>query len=254
MASQGLKFDVLTLFPGMFKGYFDESIMKRAREKGILSLAVHNLRDWASDSHRTVDDKPYGGGAGMVMMVSIIHDAVQSLKRKNSHVILLSPQGKLLNQELAKDLARRQHLIVIGGHYEGVDERVRELVVDEEVSIGDFVISNGSLAAMILIDVVTRLHPGVVGDERSVVEDSFYKGLLDHPHYTRPRVFQGLEVPEVLLLGDHDKVRRWRRREALRRTLQRRPELLEQIKLSREDRELLEEIKSQDAKSRGISR
>jgi len=242
MASRQLKIDVVTLFPGMFTGYFDESIMKRAREKGVLDLSIHNLRDWAVDRHKTVDDTPYGGGAGMVMMVSVIHAAVESLRRKESHVVLLSPQGRVLDQELAKRLSRMTHLILISGHYEGVDERVRDLLVDEEISIGDFVISNGSLAAMLLIDAVVRLLPGAVGDERSVREDSFYHGLLDHPQYTKPRVFRGREVPEVLISGDHEKVRRWRRREALRRTLARRPDLLAKATLSQEDRELMREL------------
>ena len=242
MASQQLKIDVLTLFPGMFTGYFDESIMKRAREKGALDLSIHNLRDWAVDRHKTVDDTPYGGGAGMVMMVSVIDAAMERLRRKESHVVLLSPQGRVVDQELAKRLSRMTHLILISGHYEGVDERVRDLLVDEEISIGDFVISNGSLAAMLLIDAVVRLLPGVVGDERSIREDSFYEGLLDYPQYTKPRVFRGREVPEVLISGDHEKVRRWRRREALRRTLARRPDLIARAELSREDRELMREL------------
>ncbi len=242
MASQRLKIDVVTLFPGMFKGYFDESIMKRARENGFLDLSIHNLRDWAVDRHKSVDDTPYGGGAGMVMMAPVIDAALEHLRRKDSRVALLSPQGKVLDQEMAKRLSRMTHLILISGHYEGVDERVRELLVDEEISIGDIVISNGSLAAMLLIDAVVRLLPGVVGDERSVREDSFYEGLLDYPQYTKPRVFRGREVPEVLVSGDHEKVRLWRRREALRRTLERRPDLIAKAKLSEEDRALILEL------------
>ena len=242
MASQRLKIDVVTLFPGMFKGYFDESIMKRARENGFLDLSIHNLRDWAVDRHKSVDDTPYGGGAGMVMMAPVIDAALEHLRRKDSRVALLSPQGKVLDQEMAKRLSRMTHLILISGHYEGVDERVRELLVDEEISIGDIVISNGSLAAMLLIDAVVRLLPGVVGDERSVREDSFYEGLLDYPQYTKPRVFRGREVPEVLVSGDHEKVRLWRRREALRRTLERMPDLIAKAKLSEEDRALILEL------------
>ncbi|MCX6355978.1 MAG: tRNA (guanosine(37)-N1)-methyltransferase TrmD [Candidatus Aureabacteria bacterium] len=245
MASPRLTIDVLTLFPGMFTGYFDESIMKRAREKGILELSIHNLRDWSTDRHRKADDKPYGGGAGMVMTAPVIHAAVESLKKRGSSVIFLSPQGKLFNQELAKDLSRARHLIFICGHYEGIDERVRELVVDQEISIGDYVISNGSLAAMLVIDATVRLVPGVVGDERSVQEDSFYRDILDYPHYTRPPVFQGIEAPKVLRSGDHEQVRRWRRREALRRTLERRPDLLAEARLSKEDRELIREIEEE---------
>jgi tRNA (guanine37-N1)-methyltransferase len=242
MASQRLKIDLVTLFPGMFRGYFDESIMKRARENGFLDLAIHNLRDWAVDRHKSVDDTPYGGGAGMVMMAPVIDAALGQLRRENSRVVLLSPQGKVLDQEMAKRLSRMPHLILLSGHYEGVDERVREVLIDEEISIGDIVISNGTLAAMLLVDAVVRLLPGVVGDARSIREDSFYDGLLDYPHYTKPRVFRGREVPEVLLSGDHEKVRRWRRREALRRTLERRPDLVAKARLSDEDKELIREL------------
>lgn len=243
MASPRLTIDVLTLFPGMFRGYFDESIMKRARERGIVAISLHDLRDWAVDRHRSVDDTPYGGGAGMVMTAPVVCSAVESLRGDSGRVVLLSPQGKALDQETAKRLARGPHLVLISGHYEGVDERVRSLCVDEEVSVGDFVLSNGSLAAMVLIDAVVRLVPGVVGDERSVREDSFYDGILDYPHYTKPRVFRGLEVPEVLLTGDHERIRKWRRREALRRTLESRPDLLAAAPLSEEDRELLRELR-----------
>jgi tRNA (guanine37-N1)-methyltransferase len=243
MPSPELTIDVLTLFPGMFTGYFDESIMKRAREGGIVALAVRNLRDWAVDRHRKVDDTPYGGGAGMVMMVDVICAAVESLRQEKSRVVLLSPQGRVFDHASAKRLSQTGHLILISGHYEGVDDRVRGLLVDEEVSVGDFVLSNGSLAAMLVIDAVVRMLPGAVGDERSVREDSFYSGLLDYPHYTKPRIFRGLEVPEVLLSGDHEKIRRWRRREALRRTLECRPDLLARAALSEEDRKLLEEIR-----------
>ncbi|MCX6356508.1 MAG: tRNA (guanosine(37)-N1)-methyltransferase TrmD [Candidatus Aureabacteria bacterium] len=242
MASPQLTIDVLTLFPGMFAGYFDESIMKRAREKGILALTIHNLRDWATDRHHAVDDTPYGGGAGMVMMVNVLHAAVQSLRREGSRVVLLSPQGRVFNQGIATELSRTEHLIFISGHYEGFDERVRHLCVDDELSVGDYVISNGSLAAMLVIDAAVRLFPGVVGDERSVQEDSFAEGILDYPHYTRPRVFQGIAVPDVLLSGDHEEVRRWRRREALRRTRDRRPDLLPSASLTPEDRAFLREF------------
>jgi len=245
MPSPLLAIDVLTLFPGMFTAYFDESIMKRAREKGIVSLSVRNLRDWATDRHRKVDDTPYGGGAGMVMMPDVICAAVEGLRREGSRAVLLSPQGRLFDQDSAKRLSKAGHLILISGHYEGVDERVRALVVDEEVSVGDFVVSNGTLAAMMVVDAVVRLLPGAVGDERSVSEDSFYRGLLDYPHYTKPRVFRGLGVPEVLLSGDHERIRRWRRRESLRRTLERRPDLLARAPLSEEDRRLLEEIRKE---------
>lgn len=238
-----MKIDVLTLFPGMFSGYFDESIMKRAREKGILDLAVRNLRDWAVDSHRRVDDTPYGGGAGMVMMAEVLAAAVEALRGEGSRVVLLTPQGTRLDHATAERLSGEKHLVLVSGHYEGIDERARELLADEEISVGDFVVSNGSLAAMLLIDAVTRLLPGAVGDARSVREDSFCDGLLDYPHYTKPRSFRGLEVPAVLLTGDHEKIRRWRRREALRRTMERRPDLLARATLTEEDRTLLREIR-----------
>lgn len=238
-----MKIDVLTLFPGMFSGYFGESIMKRARERGILDLAVHNLRDWAGDIHRKVDDAPYGGGAGMVMMAGVLAAAVEALRGEGTRVVLLSPQGARLDHGAVERLSRGRHLLLVSGHYEGIDERARELLMDEEISVGDFVVSNGSLAAMVLIDAVTRLLPGAVGDERSVREESFREGLLDYPHYTRPRVFRGIEVPAVLLSGDHEKIRRWRRREALRRTMERRPDLLERAALTVEDRGLLREMR-----------
>ena len=238
-----MKIDVLTLFPGMFSGYFGESIMKRARERGILDLAVHNLRDWAGDIHRKVDDTPYGGGAGMVMMAGVLAAAVEALRGEGTRVVLLSPQGARLDHGAVERLSRGRHLLLVSGHYEGIDERARELLMDEEISVGDFVLSNGSLAAMVLIDAVTRLLPGAVGDERSVREESFREGLLDYPHYTRPRVFRGIEVPPVLLSGDHEKIRRWRRMEALRRTMERRPDLLERAALTEEDRGLLREIR-----------
>lgn len=226
----------------MCEAYFTQSIMKRAREKGVLDLRVRNLRDWAIDAHRSVDDAPYGGGAGMVMKVEVICRAVEDLRRSCSRVVLLSPQGSRLNYPSAKRLSREKHLILLSGHYEGVDERVRRLVTDEEISIGDYVLSNGTLASMILLDVVARFIPGVVGDRRSVEEDSFSRGILDYPHYTRPRVFRDLEVPAVLLSGDHEKIRRWRRREALKKTWERRPELLSGAALSDSDRRALEEI------------
>lgn len=238
-----MKIDVLTLFPGMFSSYFDESIMKRAREKGILELSVRNLRDWAADRHRTVDDTPFGGGAGMVMTAPVLAAAVEALRGAESRVVLLSPQGVPLNHTAAERLSRERHLVLLSGHYEGIDERARVLLVDEEISVGDFVVSNGSLAAMLLIDAVVRLLPGAVGDERSVREDSFCGGILDYPHYTKPRDFRGLGVPEVLLAGDHEKIRRWRRREALRRTLERRPDLLARAPLTKEDRSLLAELR-----------
>jgi tRNA (guanine37-N1)-methyltransferase len=242
MVSQSRQIDILTLFPGVFGDYCNESIIKRARESGLIKLAIHNIRDWAVDKHRSVDDKPYGGGAGMVMMVNILHAAIKAVRSPEARVILLSPQGRVLDQATAKRLSKIRHIVLVCGHYEGVDERVRELDIDEEISIGDYVLSNGTLAAMVLVDTVARLVPGVLGDERSAVEDSFYNGLLDYPQYTRPRSFEGLDVPEVLLSGNHREIALWRRRESLRRTHARRPDLLEKTQLSERDKKLLKAI------------
>ncbi|MBI5199430.1 MAG: tRNA (guanosine(37)-N1)-methyltransferase TrmD [Nitrospirae bacterium] len=240
-----MRCDVLTLFPKVIKTILSESILKRAIDKGILDIKVYNIRDFTEDRHHVVDDYPYGGGAGMVLKPEPIFRAIDSLKKIEEErlIIFLSPQGKTFKQKIAERLSKEsRRLTFICGHYEGIDERVRA-IVDEELSLGDYVLTGGELAAMIVIEASVRLIPGVLGDERSALEDSFSEGLLDFPHYTRPSEFRGMKVPEVLLSGNHEEVRIWRRRESLRRTLEKRPDLLERANLSEEDKKLLEEIK-----------
>ena len=221
-----MEIDVLTLFPRIFEGPLDESILKRAQSKGLVKVRVHNLRDFTHDKHHVVDDKPYGGGPGMLMKPEPIFEAVESFRRDDSCVVLMTPQGAPLTQSRAQKFSQESHLIIICGHYEGVDERVREALVDEEVSIGDYVLTNGALAAAVFVDAVVRLVPGVLGGEQSADDDSFTAGLLEGPQYTRPPEFHGLRVPEVLLSGNHEEVARWRKEQAQQRTQQRRPELL----------------------------
>lgn len=221
-----MKIDVLTLFPGMFSGPMDESIVQRARKKGALDLRVHNLRDWTHDRHRTVDDRPFGGGPGMVLKCEPIFEAVESLRGPGTRVILMCPTGRRFEQATARELSAAAHLLVICPSYEGVDERVRTTLVDLEVSVGDFVLTSGNLPAMMVIDAVVRLLPGVLGDDESSVDESFSQGLLEYPHYTRPAEFRGMRVPEVLLSGNHAEIERWRRGQGLERTRQRRPDLL----------------------------
>jgi len=217
--------DILTLFPEMFSSPFEESILKRAREKGLLSLDVHNIRDYAHDKHQVTDDYPYGGGAGMVMKAEPLVTAIESLS-KGHHRILLTPRGTPLSQEIVRRLSRHDKLLLVCGRYEGVDERVAEEAIDEEISLGDFVLSGGELAAMALVDAVVRLIPGVLGNEDSAAEESFSEGLLEYPQYTRPAVFRGRRVPEVLLSGDHARIAAWRKEAALKKTLQSRPDLV----------------------------
>ena len=243
-----MRFDILTLFPEMFSSPFQESILAKAIEKGLIEVRTINIRDFALDKHRIVDDAPYGGGQGMVMKVEPIARAIEQVKSEDPSVrtIYLTPEGKPLNQEMARQLSSRSHLILLCGRYEGVDERVRELFVDEEISIGDYVLTGGELAAMVLIDAVSRLLPGVLGSDRSAEEDSFFGSLLEYPQYTRPASFRGYEVPEVLLSGNHQAISLWRRKEALRRTWMRRPDLLSKASLSEEDKKILEEISKKD--------
>lgn len=241
-----MRVDIITLFPSVFRGPFDESIIKRAKKKGILRIRLHSLRQFTHDRHKTVDDVPYGGGAGMVMKPEPLFEAVEKIKEGSSsspRVILLSPQGKPFTQEKAKELAQEKALLLICGHYEGVDERVREHLVDEEISLGDYVLTGGELAAMVIVDAVARMLPGVLGCENSVREDSFYQTLLDYPQYTRPAEFRGWKVPVILLSGNHQKIREWRERKQLENTLRKRPDLLRIAKLSREKEGILEEIK-----------
>src|SRR6267378_3776320 len=222
-----MKIDVLTLFPAMFAGPLDESIVQRAREKGVLDLAVHNLRDYTHDRHKTVDDRPFGGGPGMLLKPEPIFEAVEKLGRENKRVILLSPAGRPFNQGIARELAGQSHLLLICGSYEGFDERVREHLADDELSIGDYILTNGALPAMVIIDAVTRLLPGVLGDDESSLDESFSRDLLEYPHYTRPADFRGMKVPEVLLSGNHAEIAKWRAEQARLRTKERRPDLLQ---------------------------
>jgi tRNA (guanine37-N1)-methyltransferase len=220
-----MKIDVLTLFPDMFKPVLSESILKRAQEKGLVEINLHYLRKWTEDKRGTVDDRPFGGGPGMVLKPEPIYKALQELRGKDSFVILMGPQGEKLNQQLANQLASKPHLIIISGHYEGVDERVRENLIDMEISIGDYILTCGELPAMVLIDCVVRLIPGVLGNEYANEFESFQNYLLEYPHYTRPAEFMGWRVPDILLSGDHKKIERWRYAMAIKRTKKLRPDL-----------------------------
>lgn len=236
-----MKIDIVTLFPDMFLGPFQESIIKRAQDRGLLEIGLHQLRDFTTDRHRTVDDTPYGGGAGMLMKPEPIAAAITSVRRNNpdAKVVLLSPQGEPLSQQLAQDFSAMPGLILICGRYEGVDERVRTTLCDYTVSIGDYVLSGGELAAMVVVDTVTRLLPGALGSSHSAADDSFSDGLLEYPQYTRPVVFNDLTVPEVLLSGNHAEIARWRRQESLVATARTRPDLLKTARLSDKDRSYL---------------
>lgn len=238
-----MRVDILTLFPEMFAGPLSESLLKKAQERDLLSINLVDIRDYTSDRHQTADDSPYGGGPGMVMKIEPIFKAVRGLKPSaQSRIILMCPTGDKLTQAKAKELAEAEQLIIICGHYEGVDERVVKNLVTDEISIGDYVLTGGELPAMVLIDCVARLLPGVVKEEGSVVRDSFYEGLLDFPSYTKPEEFEGEKVPEVLRSGHHEEIEKWRRKEALKLTFFRRPELLATASLTEEDKKMLEEI------------
>ena len=237
-----MRFDIFTLFPEMFSGPFSESILKRAQERNLLSIALHNIRDATTDKHHVVDDYPYGGGAGMVMKPEPIFTAVEAVYQ-GGPIILLTPQGRLFTQQIARELAREARLTLICGHYEGVDERVREHLVTDELSIGDYVLTGGELPAMIIVDAVSRLLPGVLGGEESTQEESHSAGLLEYPHYTRPPEFRGWRIPDVLLSGHHAEIARWRRKESMRRTKLRRPDLFAKADLSSKlDMKLLKEL------------
>jgi tRNA (guanine37-N1)-methyltransferase len=220
-----MKIDVLTLFPEMFAGPLDVSMVGRARKAGLLDLQVHNLRDWTHDRHKTVDDRPFGGGPGMVLKPEPIFEAVEALAREETHVVMMAPTGRPFTQALASGLAGKNHILLLCGSYEGFDERIRTLV-HEEISIGDYVLTNGGLPAMVVIDAVTRLIPGVLGDDESAADESFSHDLLEYPHYTRPAEFRGMKVPEVLMSGNHAAIEKWRREQAAQRTKDRRPDLL----------------------------
>jgi tRNA (guanine37-N1)-methyltransferase len=240
-----VRFGVVTLFPDMLRPFLECGVVGRAVARGLVEVGLWNPRDYTQDRHRRVDDRPYGGGPGMVMQVQPLRDAIQAARAAmgaGAPVLLLTPQGRRLDQRGVNELRNRNCLLLVAGRYEGVDERLLALEVDEEWSIGDYVLSGGELAAMVVIDAVTRLVSGALGDADSAREDSFMEGLLDHPHYSRPEVVEGLRVPEVLLSGDHAAIRRWRRKQALGRTWQRRPDLLQAMELRTEERDLLEEF------------
>jgi len=241
-----MRFDVFTLFPEVFPAYLDASILNRARDMGHLQVDVHNIRDWATDKHQVTDEPPYGGGGGMIMKPEPIFTAVEEVLGQPSScpVLLMTPQGKLLDQKLAQNLASNNRLAIIAGHYEGIDERVREHLVTDEISIGDYVLTGGELPALILIDMLTRLIPGVLGDPMAAENDSHASGLLEYPHYTRPEEYRGWKVPEILRSGHHARIDRWRRNQSLRRTQERRPDLLENFELTDEDREFLDDLNS----------
>jgi tRNA (guanine37-N1)-methyltransferase len=240
-----MHFDILTLFPNLFAGVFEESITWRARESGLLTIAIHNIRDYATGRHRVTDDAPYGGGGGMVVKPEPVFSAVEAVlegELTNTPIIMLSPQGRRFTHKVARELVRYERLLLVCGRYEGVDERVHQHLVTDEISIGDYVLSGGEVPAMAIVEAVTRLIPGVLGDPGATFEDSHAEGLLEYPHYTRPAVFRGHAVPEVLLSGHHAEIVRWRRRQALARTWKRRPDLLRQAHLTDEDRAFLRKL------------
>jgi len=243
-----IRFDILSIFPEMFVSPFDCSLLKKARDNGLIEIGVHDIRSFAQDKHHVTDDAPYGGGGGMVMKVEPVARALDHLTngleagKEGTHVVLMTPQGERFDQKIAGELARQTRIILVCGHYEGFDERIRTHLVDREISIGDYVLTGGELSAMVVVDAVSRLVPGVLGNSESASLDSFAMGLLEYPHYTRPDEYRGWKVPEVLLSGNHRDITAWRRRESLRRTLVRRPDLLEKSDLTKEDRRILEEI------------
>lgn len=244
-----MQFEVFTLLPEIFPPYLESSILLRARQTGLLEVRLHNIRDYTHDRHHTTDDTPYGGGGGMVMKPEPVFEAVETVLGKEAAqrppLILLTPQGRVFNQRVAEELSRHERIALLCGRYEGVDERIREHLVTDEISIGDYVLTGGELPALIIIDAVTRLLPGVLGDPTGAQDDSHAMGLLEYPQYTRPPDFRGWKVPEVLLSGDHGKVEKWRREQALRRTFERRPDMLERAELSEEDQKIIEGLRSQ---------
>jgi tRNA (guanine37-N1)-methyltransferase len=242
-----IRFDILSLFPEMFESPFRYSILKRAKEKGLLDICLHNIRDYAEDKHRVTDDAPYGGGGGMVMKVEPIERAISSIVpyREDVLIILMTPQGEPFNQDIARELSSCSRIVLVCGHYEGVDERVRTCLVDREISIGDYILTGGEIPAMVVIDAVSRLVPGVLGNDESVFMDSLSDGLLEYPHYTRPANYRGWQVPEVLLSGNHREIQAWRRRESIRRTRLKRPDLLKKADLSGKDKEILESTREE---------
>lgn len=246
-----MKIDILTLFPNMFHGVLNESILKRAQETSLVEINLINFREYSTNKHKKVDDYPYGGGAGMVLSPQPIFDAVEAIKKQSKtpmRVLLMTPQGERFTQEKAVELANEKHLVFICGHYEGFDERIREQIVTDELSIGDYVLTGGELASMVMIDSIVRLIPGILGNEESFQQDSFSNSLLEYPQYTRPANFRGLKVPDVLLSGDHKKIEKWRREQSLLRTFTRRPDLLANADLTEEDLAFLQTLKREQDK------
>jgi tRNA (guanine37-N1)-methyltransferase len=243
-----IRFDVFTLFPEVFTPYVETSILQRARENLLIDVQLHNIRDWTTDKHHVCDDMPYGGGGGMVMKPEPIFTAIESVLGAPPHcpVILLTPQGRVFTQAVAEELAQQPHLALLCGRYEGIDERVIAHLVTDEISIGDYVLSGGELPALVLIDAITRLIPGALGDPEGAWDESHSTGLLEYPHYTRPPEFRNWRVPDILLSGDHTRIARWRHQQALQRTMQRRPDLLEKADLSDNDRDYLTDLELQD--------
>ncbi len=247
-----MKFEVFTLLPEVFPPYLESSILQRARQRGLIDVQVHNIRDYTHDRHHTTDDTPYGGGGGMVMKPEPVFEAVESVLGFDPNqtqppplpIILLTPQGRVFTQRVAEELSTHERIALLCGRYEGVDERIREHLVTDEISIGDYVLTGGELPALMIIDAVSRLIPGVLGDPTGAEDDSHSTGLLEYPHYTRPPEFRGWQVPEILLSGDHGKIEKWRREQALSRTFKKRPDMIEKADLSKEDKKIVERLKS----------
>jgi tRNA (guanine37-N1)-methyltransferase len=244
-----IRFDVLSIFPEMFQSPLNYSLLKKAQDKGLIQFFFHNIRDWAQDKHKMTDDAPYGSGCGMVMKVEPVEKALNSVRKQELDplVVLMTPQGETFNQKIAAELAEKKQIIIICGRYEGVDERIRQHLTDREISIGDYILTGGELSAMVLMDAVSRLVPGVLGNEQSVEGESFSQGLLEYPQYTRPAQYKGWRVPDVLLSGNHAEIEKWRKMESLRKTYKKRPDLLEKTPLSDEDLIKLQKIKLEDA-------
>lgn len=245
-----MKIDILTLFPEIFHGFLNTSIIGKAVDNDIVKIDCINIRDFSKDKHKRVDDYPFGGGPGMVMSPSPIYDAIESVKKDNSLVIYLSPKGKVYNQEIANELSTKEHIILLCGHYEGIDNRIIENYIDEEISIGDYVLTGGEIAAMVVADSIVRLLPGVLSSKESFMQESHYEGLLEYPQYTRPRNFNGYEVPKVLLSGNHKKIHEWRMYQSLKTTYERRPDLIKNKQLSDTEQRILDEIIANEYKDK----
>ena len=251
-----MQFDIFTLLPEVFPSYLETSILKRAAERGLIEVRVHNIRDYTHDKHHTTDDTPYGGGGGMVMKPAPVFEAIESVltPQPACPVIMLTPQGRVFDQHVADELSRHKRIALICGRYEGIDERIREHLVSDEISIGDYVLTGGELPALLVVDAVARLLPGVLGDPTGAEDDSHASGLLEYPHYTRPPEFRGWEVPEVLLSGDHAKIEKWRREQSLLRTLTKRPDLLEKAELSEKDRKFIESQRTVESRKSKVAK